>query len=56
MIAAARDADWRQAIDLLGIVLVIACLAGAAYLAYLRNVVGCVLLLVVAVFAAVLLL
>lgn len=41
---------------LLGLILVFACLAGAAYLAYLRNALGCVLLVVVAIVAAFLLL
>lgn len=43
-------------IEVLAIILVFACLAGAGYLAYLRNVVGAVLLLLVAIVAAYLLL
>lgn len=45
-----------ELIAVLGLLLVIACLAGAAYLAYLRNAVGAVLLLLVAIVAAFLLL
>jgi hypothetical protein len=40
----------------IGVILVICCLAGAAYMAYLRNALGAVLLLIVAVVAAFLLL
>lgn len=41
---------------LIGLIIVIGCLAGAAYMAYLRNVLAAVLLLVVAIIAAFLLL
>lgn len=43
-------------ITVLGVLLVFACLAGAAYMAYLRNALAVVLLLVVAIVAAFLLL
>lgn len=41
---------------LVGILLVIGCLAGAAYMAYLRNALAAILLLLVAIVAAFLLL
>lgn len=41
---------------LLGVLLVIGCLAGAAYMAYVRNALAAVLLLLVAIVAAFLLL
>lgn len=43
-------------LTLIGVLLVIGCLCAAAYMAYLRNVLGAVLLLVVAIVAAFLLL
>jgi hypothetical protein len=40
----------------LGVILVLGCLAGAAYMAYLRNALACGLLVLVAIVAAFLLL
>jgi len=45
MLAALSHAD----LSTLLVVLAIVCLAGAAYMAYLRNVVGCILLVFVAI-------
>jgi ATP/ADP translocase len=54
---AARDhVDSGEALFWIGVLIVVGCLVGAAYLAYLSNVIGAVLLLVVAIIAAVLLL
>lgn len=53
---AAKDVSADEALELIGIILVIACLAGAAYAAWLRNVVATVLLIVVAIVVAFLLL
>jgi hypothetical protein len=51
---AASGLDSEEA-QVLVFLLILACLGGAAYLAYLRNVVGAILMLVVAVVAAFLL-
>ena len=48
--------DTEDLVFLLGIIIVIGCLLGAAYLAYLRNFLGTALLIVVAIVAAFLLL
>jgi hypothetical protein len=53
---AATHHSADELITVLGLVLVFACLGGAAYLAYLSNAVGAVLLLLVAIVAAYLLL
>jgi hypothetical protein len=53
---AATHHSTDELITVLGLVLVFACLGGAAYLAYLSNAVGAVLLLLVAIVAAYLLL
>lgn len=45
MLAALSHSD----LSTLLVVLAIVCLAGAAYMAYLRNVVGCILLVFVAI-------
>jgi hypothetical protein len=49
-------AGYASDLGLLGLLIVFACVAGAVYFACVRNVVGAVLLLVVAVVAAILLL
>jgi hypothetical protein len=49
-------AETGEAIWLLGLLIVIGCLAGAAYCAFHERVVAAVLLVVVAIFAGVLLL
>lgn len=48
--------DSADLLFLIGILLVLACLGGAAYMAYLRNALAAILLLVVAIVAAFLLL
>lgn len=53
---AVNHVSGDQALNLVGIILVVACLAGAAYAAWLRNVVATVLLIVVAIVVAFLLL
>lgn len=45
MLAVLSDSD----LSTLLVVLAIVCLAGAAYMAYLRNVIGCILLVFVAI-------
>jgi uncharacterized membrane protein YedE/YeeE len=54
--AALHNHDTAGLLFVLGIILVLGCLAGAAYMAYLRNALAAILLLVVAIVAAYLLL
>jgi hypothetical protein len=56
MLAEVNNVSEGEALNLIGILLVIACLCGAGYMAYLRNALACALLIVVAIVAAVLLL
>lgn len=54
--AMATHHSTADLVEVLGIILVFACLAGAAYMAYLRNALAVVLLVAVAIVAAFLLL
>lgn len=56
MFAARNDVSTEEALTWIGILLVVICLGLAAYMAYLTNWLATVLLLVVAIFAAFLLL
>lgn len=56
IVLAALHHNSADLLFLIGVLLVIGCLAGAAYMAYLRNALAAILLLVVAIVAAYLLL
>lgn len=56
MLAEVNNVSSSEALELIGILLVIGCLAGAAYMAYLRNALATGLLVLVAIVAAFLLL
>lgn len=56
MLAEVSNLSGDEALNLIGIILVVACLIGAGYMAYLRNALACGLLIVVALFSALLLL
>lgn len=56
MLATLHHHDEAELLTVLGIILVLGCLGGAAYMAYLRNALAAILLLAVAVVAAWLLL
>lgn len=56
MLAEVNDVSSGEALELVGILLVVCCLIGAGYMAYLRNALACGLLVVVAIVAAFLLL
>jgi hypothetical protein len=56
MLAEVNNVSSEDAVTLIGILLVVCCLIGAGYMAYLQNALACGLLIVVAIVAAFLLL
>lgn len=56
MLASVNHHSTDDLLTVLGVILVLACLGGAAYMAYVRNALACGLLILVAIVSAFLLL